>query len=279
VRNSYFADLFQGLITELAPEGYSLHVIPTYAPEQPDIMLQHLPPVLRREEIDGAVIAEWPQHLLPMLQQLRAEPHFGDRPIVSLLTEYPTCHAVLTDDYSGMHAAMTHLLDLGHTHFMHGYWPGDTHYTASQRLRAMQRACSERGLDLSTHIFYYGLDWDSPLARRMVKPLREAFQEHPEITAVLAPNDQYAVQAAAVLRDMGMSVPREVSLVGFDDVVPLPDGSGVNQLSTVCLPLEDVGREAARRILQLIGNATVTPASHLLPAVFVPRGTTGRPRQ
>lgn len=277
VRSSYFADMFQGIVEELTPAGYSLHIIPTYDPEHPDRMLTQLPPVLRRGEIDGAIITEWPRHVLPMLQQLRDEPHFGDRPIVSLMVEHPGCDAVLTDDFSGMSAAMNHLLDLGHTHFLHGYWQDDTHYTARQRLQAMQQACVNRGLPPGEHLFFYGLDWESPLSRRMARPLQAAWREHPEITAILAPNDQYAVQAAGILQEMGRSVPRDISLVGFDDVVPLPDRAGVNQLSTIRLPLEDVGREAARCILQRLASPQMTVPGHLLPAIFVPRATTAPP--
>lgn len=276
VRNAYFADLFEGIVEELAPAGYSVHVIPTYAPEHPERMLAELPPVLRRGEIDGAIVTSWPEHMVEVLRQLRQVPHFADRPILSLLAEIPGCSPVLTDDHAGMYAATQHLLDLGHRSFMHGY-ADDPRFTSYERLRGITQACVERGLDPARHLFYYGLDWHSPLNRRMEKPLRDARREHPEITAVLAPNDFYAVQAARVLAEMGLRIPRDISLVGFDDVVPLPDAAHENILTTVRLPLEEVGREAARRLLRRLDAPAAPPDEQRLPVTFIPRGTTAPP--
>ena len=278
VRTAYFADMFEGIVEELAPAGYSVHIVPTYDPEHPERKLTELPPVLRRGEIDGAIVTEWPGRMADVLRQLRALPHFADRPILSLLTEVPGCSAVLTDDYAGMYAAMAHLLDLGHRKFMHTYYAVENRYTGRERLRAIHQACIDRGLAPSTHLFHYGLDWESPLNRRMERPLGEALREHPEITAVLAPNDFYAVQGARVLAQMGLRIPQDLSLVGFDDVIPLPDATHENILTTVRLPLEDVGREAARRLLHLLRDPGAAPDDRLLPVTFVARGTTAWPR-
>ena len=281
VRNMYFADLFEGIIEELTPEGFTIHLIPTYNPESPDMALPKLPDVFRRGDTDGAIVTRWPPLCGPLLEQLRHEPNFGNRPVLSLLFKLPGCSAVFTDDFVGMYAAMQHLLDLGHRKFLHFYWCFDEEVEVEMRQRysALCQACSDRGLDPAEHLIVGLLDWESSLHHRMEKPLRTALRAHPDITAVIAPNDFYAVQAVDILRTMQLTVPGDISLLGFDDIIPLMNSAKDNILTTVRLPLEAVGREAARIIMGRI-NGTITEAhTIILPTEFIPRSSTAPPRR
>lgn len=276
VRNTYFADLFEGIVEELTPCGFTLHIIPTYSPEHPERILAELPPILRRGEIDGVIVTEWPRHFAPVLHQLQEEPTFAERPIVSLMDEHPGCSAVLTDDFRGMYAAMGHLLDAGHRFIMHPYSPTDTHHASRQRLDAMRQACLDGGLDPDTHLVPFVLDWQGSRHQRMEGPLRTTLRQRPEITAVVAPNDLYALQAHQALAKLGFRVPDDISLLGFDDTIPLLDADHRNILSTVRLPLEDVGRAAARLILdQIAADGAPEQRNLVLPSELIVRDTSG----
>ena len=82
--------------------------------------------------------------------------------------------------------------------------------------------------------------------------LGREFRDHPETTAVLAANDITAAQCITCLERMGISVPGDVSVVGFDDTDPMFNGSNVNLLTTVRLPLAEIGKEAAKLLLNII---------------------------
>jgi LacI family transcriptional regulator len=95
--------------------------------------------------------------------------------------------------------------------------------------------------------------------------------ERPELTAVLVLNDVMAAGALAGLRDeLGLSVPEQVSVVGFDDVPFAVDLRPA--LSTVRLPLEAAGEAALRLVLE---PGADVPRQVTLPAELVLRGSTG----
>lgn len=77
-----------------------------------------------------------------------------------------------------------------------------------------------------------------------------AFERPPETrpTAIMCVNDFEAFRAAQRLSEMGLRIPQDVSIVGFDDVVPvLPNGLG---LSTIMQPFEQIGEEAGKLFLR-----------------------------
>ncbi|MER0246756.1 substrate-binding domain-containing protein, partial [Streptomyces sp. HSW2009] len=75
----------------------------------------------------------------------------------------------------------------------------------------------------------------------------ELLRREPGITALVAANDTVALGACAALRDMGLSIPRDVSVAGFDDLPFSVDAAPA--LSTVRLPLYEAGARAGRLAL------------------------------
>jgi LacI family transcriptional regulator len=102
----------------------------------------------------------------------------------------------------------------------------------------------------------------------------ELAQRMPEVTAVFALNDPTAVGVMAALRDeLGRRVPDEVSVVGFDDVPAALDVTPT--LTTVRLPLEEMGERAMRLLLDAPGHA---PRTVRIKAEVVARASTAPPR-
>jgi len=102
----------------------------------------------------------------------------------------------------------------------------------------------------------------------------ELAQRMPEVTAVFALNDPTAVGVMAALRDeLGRRVPEEVSVVGFDDVPAALDVTPT--LTTVRLPLEEMGERAMRLLLDAPGHA---PRTVRIKAEVVARASTAPPR-
>jgi LacI family transcriptional regulator len=91
-------------------------------------------------------------------------------------------------------------------------------------------------------------------------------------TAVFAFNDLLAVGALRAAHDLGISVPDELSIVGFDD---LDIASLVTpQLTTVRQPLAEMGRLAATLLLDMLGGGTVQPLHFELTTTLVERQST-----
>jgi LacI family transcriptional regulator len=95
-------------------------------------------------------------------------------------------------------------------------------------------------------------------------------------TAIVAGADLIALGAIDAARALGLSVPGDVSIVGFDD---LPQAAhSVPPLTTVRQPLHDMGRAATRALLSLVASQPLATDDIRLPAKLILRATTAPPR-
>ena len=91
-------------------------------------------------------------------------------------------------------------------------------------------------------------------------------------TAVFCANDIQAIGALAECRDVGLDVPRDISIIGFDDLPVAP--FTVPQLTTIRVPAQRMGQLAASRLIEWIRDRR-PPAMEELPVELIVRGTTG----
>ena len=99
------------------------------------------------------------------------------------------------------------------------------------------------------------------------RAILKILQQVPRPTAIFAANDKMAMGCLAGLRENGIAVPEAMSLVGFGDVPSAEDT--VPPLTTVAIPLREVGRQAMRQVLrQLAGDL---PESMVVPSTLAVR--------
>lgn len=205
----------------------------------------------------------------------------GSLPCV-LLTRRPAGYRgpfVGTDNVTGAELAMHHLLELGHRCIAHLTLSGGG-ISARTRLVGYRRALTRAGVPSS---FRFELAAPQTMAggREAVRALL-AQERRP--TAVFTYNDLQAVGVILGLRDAGIEVPREMSVVGFDgidvgEIVEPP-------LTTVSQQIHQIGWLGAQMLLDVLASRPdrrqhVLPApdhsQHLLPATLVARGSTAPP--
>ncbi|MBO8194246.1 LacI family DNA-binding transcriptional regulator [Streptomyces oryzae] len=184
--------------------------------------------------------------------------------------------AVLTvafDNRGGAHALTTHLLTLGHRHI--GYVAGPAERTTTRHRLEGHRAALEAhgGLDAdrAERLTVHGGGYDRSSG---YEGTRELLRRAPETTAVLAANDTVALGVCAALREMGLRVPQDVSVAGFDDLPFSADASPA--LTTVRLPLHEAGARAGQLAL-----GTLPPPQDGMAAMgheLVVRASTAPPR-
>jgi len=92
------------------------------------------------------------------------------------------------------------------------------------------------------------------------------------VTAVFAFSDPLALAVRRAARERGLSVPGDLSIVGFDDTAP--EGEG---LTSIHQPLRDKGRIAAEQLLGALGQEPPPAGSELLPTRLVVRDSTAQP--
>jgi LacI family transcriptional regulator len=146
------------------------------------------------------------------------------------------------DNRGGAFSAASHLLQAGHERVL--FLGGEQkNSTVIQRHEGYLDALRAHGVRHDPRLDVYGL-FSRTSGYRLV---REALRSDLRFTAVFACTDIMATGALAVLREEGISVPEQVSLVGFDDVPFAADLSPA--LTTVRIPYEEIGRSAVRLAL------------------------------
>jgi len=151
--------------------------------------------------------------------------------------------SVIPDNFGGARALGEALLGRGHRRF--GVISGPALLTSTHdRLAGFRTTLDGAGVSLPPeHII------DSVLSRDAgVRATLELLERAPQIKANFAENDQLAIENMAALRERGISVPDDVSVAGFDDIPIARDL--VPQLSTVRLPLVEMGKWAIRLALE-----------------------------
>jgi len=176
-------------------------------------------------------------------------------------------HMIETRDRLGGRAAAEHLADLGHTRIAFVSGP-PTFRSSHERRAGFEEALAERGLALSAategaYTFDSGIECG-----------RKLLQMSPPPTAIFAGNDEMAAGVLQAARQLGVGIPEDLSLVGFDD---FQIASRLwPTLTTVRTPTREIGRLAVERLMGRDDDAR-DPQGRL--PVLVMRESTAPPRQ
>ncbi len=181
-----------------------------------------------------------------------------------LIGSYPGVFCLAPDDEDGAYQATRHLLELGHREILH--LTGHPHRQAGRdRLRGYRRALEEAGVPFREELVL-DADFDTLTAYRV---LRRAWERGLRFSAVFAASDEMALGARAALEDLGLRVPQDVSLVGYDDLPELGQS-----LTTVHQDIPTLAQKAVKLLHQALAGEK--PRAYRLPVRLVVRGTTAR---
>lgn len=236
---------------------------------------------VRAELLDGLVIYANRPHRV--LEQLPA-----DLPRVVVLFPTDEAPCILADDFGGAQAATRHLIELGHRRI--AYLLSDANFEIyRERLSGYRAALLGSSVEPQAawlHIFgeletpvqpsYLGLAIQG--REQMKSWLSDGFLGL-GCTALLAHNDEVAIGALQTLSEMGVSVPAQLSVIGFDDArysqIHAPS------LSSVRVPLDEIGARATQIIFEQHQNEfNSTRSRHqpeTLPTLVVARESTVPP--
>ena len=177
--------------------------------------------------------------------------------------------SITTDDRRGSELAVEHLAALGHTRIVH--MDGGANVSAAERRSGYSAGMRAAGIGHLIDIRPAGDDETDALA-----VIDALLAESDPPTAIFAFNDLLAAGALDRLDDAGVSVPGDVSLVGFDNTFI----SALRHLSltTVNQPTLAMGRLATETLLRRLSDGSDDPIHHTLQPELVVRGTTGPPQ-
>ena len=258
----------QGVETVLAEHKFDLVLYNVETKERRDELFETLP---RGDAFDGLLI-----FTLSPDDEAAKRLQNGRVPVVLVDAYHPLLSRVSIDDVQGGYMATWHLLDLGHERIAYISdileSPFEQVGASSLRYQGYRKALAEAGV--SFHPDYYRRDQHGvPEARAMAHALLSA-PEPP--TAIFAASDTQAIGVLQAARDLGLSVPDDVSVIGFDDI----EIAEFLKLTTIHQPLFTSGVEGAALLFQCIASRDdYRQAKEIrLPLRLIERETTAPPR-
>lgn len=264
----HFLGAFHGFIAqvidqELAKEGYNLAIFPTDSRGEKEAWYIHK---VINGLVDGLVIM-LPLRLSHYLPLLRRSP-FAYVLIDSERAD-PDSATISMTDWQGAYDATRHLIELGHRRIAHLFGRSERP-TAYDRLAGYRAALTDSDLPFDPALVQHG-EFTLSSSCSATKTLM-ALPNPP--TAIFAANDQAAFGTLDALQALGLRVPEDVSVVGFDD---LPEAEKIG-LTTVHVPMDLIGRLAARALIERIRNPEAPPRRVTVATALAIRKTTAPPR-
>jgi LacI family transcriptional regulator len=261
----YFAEIVRGVEDVAGRMGYLVMVC--NAERRPEAELQYVR-ALEEYHAEGLVFAgsgtlDTGLDNAALSAQVDAARKRGAK-VVALAHRGFAAHCVRVDNTAAAYDITDYLISLGHRRIAWVNGPGGL-YTSREREAGFSAAM--RAADLPDDLrLDGGFDFESG-----VGAAGRLLARRPLPDAVVAANDEAAIGVLTAFRQAGIDVPGQVSVAGIDDTRP----ARFVELSTVNLPLHQLGAVAARQILAR-GEDGEEPREVVLSHRLVPRGTTAR---
>ncbi|MBE8989687.1 LacI family DNA-binding transcriptional regulator [Nostoc sp. LEGE 12450] len=267
IADPFFAEVVDGIEQIARPAGLSVLLSASHRDLEQEMAAID---TFHRRRVDGILVADSrisKQHIKQLTQI--AVPTV----LINGQTE-DQCeifHSVAIDDRLGARLATEHLISLGHTAI--GYLGvSDRSRSNRQRLEGYQIALAEAGLPQNPDWVAISDEYDTRISdvatgQNMLSKLLTA-----EVTGIFCYNDMVAVGALLACQELGILVPRNLSLVGFDGIAL---GSYVTPtLTTVSQPMLEIGGYAMQMLIDLLADKAVE--NRVLSPFLIERGSSAR---
>jgi LacI family repressor for deo operon, udp, cdd, tsx, nupC, and nupG len=257
---SFFLEVMNGIERAAAEKGYTAYLGAANA-RSPDVAM--LFDQVAQSRVDGAIVLNG--YLPPAIHD---NSNVLSKIIVAL--EPVDSHSLPTvsiDHESAAAQATQYLLRLGHRAIAHIAGPS---HVLSARARAQGFARAMAGAGVRDPVIVEG---DFSIESGMAV-MRSILSRPKRPTAVVASNDDMAIGAVQAIRSLGLSVPQDISVIGFDDqdILKVFDPP----LTTMRVPCEDMGYWAMTQLVDMLEN-NIKPQGLVLPSKLVARASTVPP--
>lgn len=258
--DGYIPLLFNGVGTVLQRKGYHL-LLETLSPTRGKNPYTDL---VESRRIDGLLLLSPRRDDTALIELIES-----DYPIVLLGSiGHPKEVSVDTPSTDGLRAAVDHIVGLGHRKIGTVPFSPPGFVAADMRVAELRGFLAGHNIEIAEDAVIAG-DFS---AESGFNATMELMSRRPDITAIFAGNDTIALGVIGALARLGLSVPTDVSVVGFDD---LPFAAYIAPpLTTVRIDAIHQGRRAAEALIQRLKGKPVPDPRQKFTSVFIPRGST-----
>ncbi len=261
--NPFFAEVGHAIESAAFALGYSVILCNTENDENKERLYTE---VLENKQLDGIIfvgagenleaISEIVQNGLPLV--------VVDRDMANLELD-----TVTTENYQGGLLATQHLLSLGHQ--IIGCITGPSNITPSaERVTGYRAALQQRGVPAEECLLVRG-DFHAPSGYSAAMQL---LQQTPRPTAIFVCNDMMAIGALRAASQLGLNVPENVAIVGFDDIELASYVTPA--LTTVAQPKQEIGQLAVKLLFERMSDPSLPPRHTILSTQLIIRESTAR---
>lgn len=250
------------LVHRLRPHGYDIVLIDVDTPRRAQEAIHELP---RHPHLAGLIIMS-----LPLSAEEGERLATAKFPSVAVDTSHPALSSLLIDDFNGGRLAASYVISLGHQRI--GFlgesrrnWFGFT--SSAKREDGFRKALAAASIEPQRGYMRHG-----PHRRQAAKHLGAELLKLPDRpTAIVAGSDVQAIGVLDAARELGIAVPADLSVIGYDDI----DLAAHLDISTVRQPLARSGERAADMLLDALANPHDRQVRvEVLEVEVIARGTT-----
>lgn len=259
--NPFFAEISRSIEDEAFRKGYSVFLCNTELDTQRELFYVD---VLSKKQVDGIIFVAAGDQADSLDFLLHRS-----MPVVMIDRDLPNVEAdaVLTDHELGGFIATRHLLELGHTRIACIAGPSSITPSA-ERITGYRQALDQAGISFDEQLIIRG-DYHAQSGMDITHTL---LRMDPRPTAIFALNDLMALGALRAAAEDGFSVPRDLAVVGYDD---LEIARFTNPpLTTIAQPKKEIGAQAVNLLVDRMSHKNRPPSRLVLPPELIIRRST-----
>ncbi len=224
------------------------------------------PAMINQQRIDGLIMAG--AFIDDTVQMIKRK---TDIPIVLVDSYAPNlrCDSIVTDNVGGAHKAVSHLLENGHTRIGLAGWNPLSPPSIHQRKQGYVEALAAFGLEPFIA--------ETELSRQGGQAaVAKLFEHSPQVSALFCCNDETAIGAMSALRELNLSIPLDVSVIGFDNIDLAAETSPA--LTTIHVHKSWMGSLGVQALIERVRNPEQPKITTILTTDLVSRETVAQPQ-
>jgi LacI family transcriptional regulator len=264
----YIIDMQNGILSACKKQGFELLIHPCDA--KADNLLDEITKMIKHSRIAGLVLTP------PFSEQPEFVQHMIDldvdvvRIVSGDIAPDDIAPCIMVNDHAAAKSITQHLIDLGHQNI--GFIAGEAeHRSTVERLRGYKQALQENDIRLNDKLIIDG-EYSFESGVQGAKQLM-AYEQRP--TAIFSCNDEIAAGALFASRLMGISIPEQLSITGFENS-PFSRQTWPT-LTTADQPNQTIAQDAATLLIANSRKQTAVINEHLYTPKLVVRDSTGKP--
>lgn len=257
ISDVFYAKIIKGVEKTLSKNGYYLNLYGTHAnPEKEHQVFEFL----NTGFVDGIIVMAY--HIEKSFVKWISS---SDTPVVFI--DYPYDHdvySVIVDNEEGGFKATEYLINLGHKKivFIHGSkdsWDSDL------RFKGYLKALEKYNIPFNESLVVRG-DFTREGGYKAIKEILDSGEK---FTAVFSANDHMALGAMKALKEKGLRIPEDISIIGFDNI----EASALSNppLTTIMQPIYQLGEMSAKILLRLLSGENLDQKRFLLKTQLIER--------